>query len=80
VKKFVDTTLRELEVTDLDEAVRVLSYSMRDNPVKVESLQLEREQCLSSTLNLMATEDKSKSISGLTCHFAFEPDRDGILQ
>ena len=31
----VNATLRDLQVTELDEAVRVVSYGMRDNPVNV---------------------------------------------
>ena len=50
MKKFVDTTLRELEVTDLDEAVRVLSYSMRDNPVNVRAFSIEDTEQRSRSL------------------------------
>src|SRR6516164_108492 len=35
VNTLVNATLRDLQITDLDEAVRVVSYSMRDNPVNV---------------------------------------------
>ena len=35
MRTLVNVTLRDLQVTDLDEAVRVVSYSMRDNPVNV---------------------------------------------
>jgi hypothetical protein len=45
----------------------------------VEYLQLEREQRLSSKLNLLATDAKSVSISDRICHLYFEPDRYGVL-
>lgn len=41
VRTRTNLTMRDLQVSDLDEAVRVVSYSMRDNPVNVHAFGIE---------------------------------------
>jgi hypothetical protein len=68
------------EIWRLNNLLRVLSAigkSTSDLPVMLEIRDEHPSICVRY---YMATGDKSKSISGRTCHFAFEPDRDGILQ
>lgn len=41
VRTRTNLTMRDLQVSDLDEAVRVVSYSMRDNPMNVHAFGIE---------------------------------------
>src|SRR5215469_2315196 len=40
-RALIPATLRHLRVTDLDEAVRVVSFNMRDNPANVRAFGIE---------------------------------------